>query len=230
MKVFFKNFKDDIWTNVDLKEKVLIIESASYLTIDQFNDYGQKDLEKLRKYGIKGLPKSINEIKFNASGTTHRSHTHRGWDYNYFGVTKDLWPVRKQILINTVGEVFDFKGDSLKQESFCKLIYYVHILCDHMDDTSYKVTNGLKIDVGGRVDQYDIIHELMTTFETLFKDQKNTHKYRRIGKLVRSEGGINSDDKFSEFKDHTTNLFDVLTMYLPEMLKEEEFFSAVFYK
>ena len=31
-----------------------------------------------------------------------------------------------------------------------------------MDDSSYKVNNGLKMEVGGRKDKTDIIHELET--------------------------------------------------------------------
>lgn len=42
------------------------------------------------------------------------------------------------------------------------LIYYIHLLGDHMDDSSYKVNNGLKMEVGGRKDKTDIIHELET--------------------------------------------------------------------
>jgi len=110
-----------------------------------------------------------------------------------------------------------------------------------MDDSSYLVKNGLKMDVGGRVDKEDIIHELLKHIEIVFADQKHTHKYRsltgalerynsRLAKIVRSEGGINTDEKFELKQEYTVNLMKLLTMYLPEMLKEEQFFNEVFYK
>lgn len=110
-----------------------------------------------------------------------------------------------------------------------------------MDDRSYMVKNGLKMDVGGRIDKEDIIHELLKHIQIVFADQKYTHKYRsltntlerynsRLTKIVRSEGGINTDKKFQQKQKYTVKLMKLLTMYLPEMLKEEPFFNEVFYK
>ena len=143
--------------------------------------------------------------------------------------------------MKTVGTIFDFKGDIQKQESFCKLLYYIHILGDHMDDSSYKIDNGLKIDVGGRIDKNDIIHEWQKCIEVVFADQKHTHKYRDIvsslekynskfSKIIRSTGGINSDEKFELHKEYSEKLMKQMTRYIPEMLKEEEFFYNAFYK
>ena len=110
-----------------------------------------------------------------------------------------------------------------------------------MDDSSYQVKNGLKMDVGGRADKEDIIHELLKHIEIVFADQKHTHKYRsltgtlerynsRLAELVRSEGGINTDEKFQQKQEYTKKLMELLTMYLPEMLRDEQFFYDVFYK
>ncbi len=62
------------------------------------------------------------------------------------------------------------------------------------------------MDVGGRRDKEDIIHELQKHFKVLFVDQQNTNKYRylnnalkryntKLSKLVTSTGGINTDEK-----------------------------------
>jgi len=239
-EVLFKNFKE-VENDSSIQDEIEALACASYLVIDQFNNNGQKDLDFLLTYGVKGIPAKVNEISFNASGTTHRSHTHRGWDFQLYTVTKELWPVRKQILLNTADAIFDFQGDEAKKDSFCALVYYIHILGDHMDDSSYFVKNGLKMDVGGRVDREDIIHELLKHIEIVFADQKHTHKYcsltgelerynSRLAKIVRSEGGINTDEKFQQKQEYTGNLMKLLTMYLPEMLKEEQFFYDVFYK
>jgi len=240
LEVLFKNFKE-VENDPSVQDEIEALECASYLVIDQFNNNGQKDLDFLLTYGVKGIPTNVSEISFNASGTTHRSHTHRGWDFQLYTVTKEQWPIRKQILHNTADKIFDFQGNEAKKDSFCALIYYIHILGDHMDDSSYLVKNGLKMDVGGRVDKEDIIHELLKHIEIVFADQKHTHKYRsltgalerynsRLAKIVRSEGGINTDEKFELKQEYTVNLMKLLTMYLPEMLKEEQFFNEVFYK
>ena len=238
-EVLFKNFKV-IENDPSVKNEIHALESACYLTVDQFNSNGQKDLELLRAYNVKGLPNSISDISFNASGKTHRSYTHRGWDYVASGM-KEKWPIRQQILLNTVDKVFDFNGDEAKKENFAKLLYYIHILGDHTDDTSYMLENGLKMDVGGRKDKYDIIHELLDVFKVLFKDQKHTHKYRSLtsnleqinskySKLIGSEGGINSDEEFQLHQKYLEDVMDILTYYIPEMLKDEMFFAEVFYK
>ena len=238
-EVLFKNFKV-VDNDAKVKDEIAALESACYLTIDQFNSNGQKDLDVLIKYGVKNIPKNINQISFNASGTTHRTHTHRGWDYQYSGEMKELWPTRQAIMRNTVDEVFDFGEGGKKQESFCELLYYIHILGDHKDDTSWKIQNGLKMGVGGRKDNYDIIHELLDAFEILFVDQKYTHKYRsltsnlksidsRFNKIVNSEGNVNSEEKFELYQEYVDDTLEILTLYLPEMLKDEPFFNQVFY-
>ena len=239
-EVLFKNFKV-IDNDLEVQDEIAALESACYLTIDQFNNNGQKDLDVLIEYGVPNIPKGVNEISFNASGITHRSYTHRGWDYSYSGDMRELWPKRQAILTNTVDKVFDFDGDIKKQESFCKLLYYIHILGDHKDDTSWKIKNGLKMGVGGRNDNEDIIHELLDALSILFADQKYTHKYRsltsglqridnRFAKIVNSEGNVNTDEKFELYQQYVDDTLEILTLYLPEMLKEEEFFYEVFYK
>lgn len=110
-----------------------------------------------------------------------------------------------------------------------------------MDDSSYTVKNGLKMEIGGRTDKEDIIHELLKYIAILFEDQQHTHKYisltaelekynGKFSKLVNSQGGINSDDKFREKQKLTEKLMALLAMYFPEMLKDEAFFADVFYK
>lgn len=239
LDVLFKNFKV-VDNDPSIKAEIEALECASYLTIDQFNGFGQNYLNTLKDYRVKNIPKSISAIDFSASGKTHRTYSHRGWDYHYLGATKELMPIRKQILINTADAIFDFKGDEKQKESFCALIYYVHILGDFMEDKSYKIDNGLKMDAGGRIDKEDIIHEIEKHLQTLFPDQQNTNKYRylvnaleryntKLLTLVRSKGGIDTDERFQERQEYVEGVMNVLTMYLPEMLKEEEFFNEVFY-
>ena len=66
------------------QNQVDMLESASYLAIDQYNGKGVSDLDFLKSCGVSGLPKSIDDIDFSAS-SYHRRYTHQGWDYSYTG-------------------------------------------------------------------------------------------------------------------------------------------------
>lgn len=223
-----------------VQDELSVLTSACYLTIDQFNSYGQNYLDELTTYGVKNIPTQVSEIGFSASGRNHRSFTHRGWDFAYSGEMKTKWPLRQDILRNTVGAVFDFNGNEQQKEAFCELLYYIHILGDHEDDASYQISNGLKIDIGGRHDKEDIIHKLLDLLPVLFADQTHTHKYRalttnlrsinsKLDKLVNSVGGINNDEKFAERQVLVGKVIEILSLYLPKMLKKEPFFNEVFY-
>lgn len=239
LKILFRKY-EYAYNDSSAKTDISAITSACYLTIDQFNNSGQKYLDELIAYGVKNIPSQVNEIGFSASGTTHRNFTHRGWNFNYGGEMTTKWPIRQDILRNTVGTVFDFQGNEKQKEAFCELLYYIHIIGDYEDDKSYLVSNGRKIDLGGEHDKDDIIHKLLDLFPTLFADQTDTHKYRtliaklhsinnELDKIVNSTGGVNNDEKFAQRQDLVKRLIDILSLYLPEMLKDEQFFNEVFY-
>ena len=162
----------------------------------------------------------------------------------------------KDILLRTANTVFDFGffsnstlGYDEQCNSFCALIYYVHVLGDHIadiksvenknDEEPYTI-NDLKISVGGRNDGSSIIAELLTHFEILFKDQKSIYKYtsmvseiRRVDSKLRTlnqqSGGINTVGKYREYNAYAQELMDILKRYIPLLLKEEPFFREVFY-
>lgn len=238
-EVLFKSFS----TISSPNENIRALAAASYLSIDQFNGNGASDLEFLRSFGVEGLPSTISEIDF-LSNSQHRKYTHRGWDYTDITM-QDKWPIRKNILLNTADKIFDFESDSQK-EAFCKVLYYIHLLGDREQNTkqqkdkkSYKVSE-LVMEVGGTADNNDIISGLMSCIEDLFRDQRSSHKYRSLysklskynrkyKKIVGSIGGVNSMKKVDDYYKLTQKVIKLLTYYFPEMLKEEEFFSRVFY-
>ena len=239
LKILFRKY-EYACEDASVKDEISALTSACYLTVDQFNDYGQKYLDELIDYGVKDIPSQVSEIGYKASGRNHRNFTHRGWNFDYGIEMKTKWPVRQDILRKTVGTVFDFGDNQDQLEAFCELLYYIHILGDHEDDNSYKVSNGLKIDVGGRHDKEDIIHKLLDVFKVLFADQTKTHKYRALttklqsidsdlDELVNSVGGINNDEKFLQKQELVGELIETLSLYVPEMLKKEPFFNEVFY-
>lgn len=240
LDILFRKY-EYAYEDPSVQDDLSALTSACYLTIDQFNSYGQKYLDELIAYGVKGIPSTVNEISFTASGRNHRDFTHRGWTFSYMGEMKTKWPIRQDILRKTVDTVFNFNGNEKQKEAFCELMYYIHILGDHKDDSSYKVSNGRKMDVGGRHDKEDIIHKLLKSFSELFPDQRHTFKYLALtsklqslnsnfDKLVNSVGGINSDEKFAQHQELLDKLIKILTYYVPEMLKNERFFNDVFYR
>ncbi len=109
------------------EEKLKMLQCASYLCIDQFNNNDpkrangdQKKLDWLRER-VNGLPKSINEINPDSgekqlSGKNHRSFTHRGWGFPYWipgnGGDRAKSKLRMKIMQNTVQTVFDFQLES----------------------------------------------------------------------------------------------------------------------
>lgn len=247
-KVLFYKFKD-IDNEKEAKYFFTALDLASYLTIDQFNGYGENKLNELKTYDIKNLPSSINEINFNAgaalNSSPHRRPTHRGWDESRIVLnTTDLerWKIRKSILLNTADSIFDFKGNEKQKDSFCALIYYTHVLGDRIDDEKYYTAADI-IELGGKP-YYDvtITKELKRYIEILFADQKNTHKYNhviykldyydsKLSKILKSKnhlGSMSSED-FSKYQECAKGIMEVLVYNIPEMLKEERFFNEVFY-
>ena len=240
--VLFKNFKV-IDNDLACLDEINAIECAAYLAIDQFNENGQGDLNVLKAFGVKKLPK-LRDIDYPSSGAYHRRATHRGWTAEigvYDGEVLERWLLRKEILISTVEKIFDFKGDEVKKDSFCALIYYIHILGDRIDDTKY-YPNAEIMELGGRTDEQDIACELLKYIEILFEDQKHTHKYQHvvseleisdsgIKELLQSQpSGLMSEETFEKYQKYADEIREVLTCNLPEMLKDEDFFSEVFYR
>ena len=223
-----------------IKDSFDALTSAIYLAIDQFNNYGEKDLKILSDFGIRGIISDISEIDYSASSKTHRQYTHRGWDYIY-SIDAGHWRKRKKILTQTVNTIFDFDEASAanrKSNSFCALLYYTHILGDRIADESYYGAAQI-MDVGGRTDKYDIIDELLNHLDILFAEQKHKVNYllltqklnslnRKLKKLDPSGIGISSDT-YPEYKEYAIKLMAVLKKYVPKLLEKEDFFISAFY-
>lgn len=246
--MLFKSYKN-LDTDKEAKKIFELITAACYLCIDQTNSNGKKDLELLKEYGVEGLPDDVLEIGEGMGGKNHRSNTHRGWtpkSHIYTKVVKEKWQKRKEILVNTVDKIFDFGDDTEKCDSFCEMLYCIHIIADHLDDEDYKKAqnNGLKMPVADSHGNDDtIIKSLLDDFDVLFEDikEENLNQYNglttkldslniEISEIVHSTGGINSEEKFDEHKKLVENLKEALESYLPKLLRKEKFFADVFYK
>lgn len=247
-----ENYKE---TYLSAKDSIQALEEAVYLAVDQFNGNGAKELEHLNHLGVKGLPLSIDAFDY-TSNYSHRSLTHRGWDFEY--PEKAHWSIRKSILTNTVQKVlfdeskplswFPWLSDKLydttqstkQRDSFCALLYYIHVLGDHIEakkyaDLAYIAPLVRPNDKGNP----GLIPELQKHLEILFASQQSSFTYlalmveldnlnAKASKLVFSTGGINTDEKFKQYHDCATDLRETLSLYLPKLLKNEPFFSAHF--
>lgn len=236
-----------------VKKKIQMLEYASYLAIDQDRSEGADELKFLKEQKVKGLPKLEN---FDLTGIffgNHRNYTHRGWDYVYTipkGEKHDKanWPVRKKLLCSTANKVFDFGfknelfGSVCDQcNSFCALVYYIHILGDHIERDSYKVNDLTMPLAREHADQNnpDVFMEIKKHCEVLFSSQKNSTTYAafmqelddlasKARTLAGTKGGIN-ETNFEQYHGYSEDLMELLISYVPLLLENEEFFKTEFY-
>ena len=228
---------------------------ASYLAIDQYSASARpgdsEKLDYLSKRHIPNLPKTIDEIDFPANGWSHRRYTHRGWNHDYGTATTDKahWETRKEILLSTVNKElkFGFLSNKIlwldydeKCKAFAGLIYYTHIIGDHMATKYENVALDLQmIPLANRHDE-NIIDDLEDIFKVLFKDQKSTNEYKALlrglndirenaADLVHSTGGLNTEEKYTDYQQCAKDLMELMINNVPELLKNEDFFSKVFY-
>lgn len=240
-------------------DAIKLLEYASYLAIDQNNNYGYEKLKFLNDKGVKRIPNSIRTINY-SSNSEHRIHTHRGWEYTGYSGYKDNndvahWKIRKEILLETVSLVFNFKrfaeprlgidfGFDKRCNSFAALIYYIHVLSDHIYD--YKQRKG-QINQNNELNKEpimllvrshpgetnpDIIYELEKHLKILFDKPSNRNLYgeltRRL-KEVRLDAEKTIDPKFERgTHEHAEKVMKILIDYVPGLLKKEDFFKAVF--
>ena len=241
-----------------------MLHTATYLCLDQFNGQGEdaagsnnndnQGLGYLRKHGVSNLPKRIAEIDYTSNGD-HRSATHRGWEHYYGENDKAHWPIRKEILLNTVEKVFNFSilprkifgitiSDSEIGNSFAAILYYVHLLGDAKlatkDDVTPKVS-AVMIPFA-REHAYeqnpDIPYEMIKHFDILFASQRNSNSYSMFrSNLVNvaskarglvGRGGIRTNEMAIEYNNYIDEFMKVLQDYVPKLLKKEAFFTKVF--
>lgn len=254
MAVLFS--KTETYTkNSDTNKYIDALKYASNLTIDQFGGSGEDKYNALKRWKMRGIPSKFSDIDYKyvipggttqISANTHRRFTHQGWIID-FGITEanKFWDTRKKVLLGTVNTIFEFnkmpiviKHDK-ECEYFCGIIYYVHLLGDYDEADNYKKLN-LLVPLAGSNDGVDMISNLREYIEYVFVEQKQSSDYKdlmedldKIEKTARpiqqSSGGVNTDEEFDKYKKCSDDLLNSLIQHLPVLLKNEEFFSNVFY-
>ena len=232
------------------------VEDASYLAVDQFNGYGTAELNNLIADKIPGIPSSIDEIDFTGN-YAHRNFTHRGWNATYNA--KAHWPLRQTILINTVRAKLFSKvespvawfpwlsdrlygdGNARQSEAFAVLVYYVHVLGDHIEAERYTALAYVApLSNSHDRDNPGIIRDLLRYFPDLFSDQTDSKQYRSMvqdleqlaeksERLYTGTGGVR-EEQFPEYHQCALDLLETLATYVPDLLKKEAFFHSTFFE
>ncbi len=155
--------------------------------------------------------------------------------------------------------LFNIRREYTRQcDALCALIYYVHVLGDIeeiKDIEQFKKEGSYTIPLAranpGK-DNTDILYDLCEKkkseganddcyLKNLFPDKWNTninclllrtnlHRiHTKASKLAADTGGINTEEKFQQYKQYCVETIDVLSRYIPKLLKQEKFFADVFY-
>ena len=232
------------------------IEDASYLAIDQYNGSGKTELANLLAENIPGMPKLIEEIDFSGN-YAHRNYTHRGWNVTYD--EKAHWPLRQTILKNTVRSKLFSKvesplgwfpwlsdqiygdGNEKQCEAFAVLVYYVHILGDHIEAEKHTALAYVApLSNSHDRDNPGIIPDLIQYMPILFESQTDSEQYKSFiqdlqslaniaDRLYTGTGGVR-EEQFPEYHQCALDLLETLATYIPDLLKKEQFFHSTFYE
>ena len=238
---------------------------ATALCIDQFsaNEHAEskkRDFEDLsRKVHLSFAFKDIDLNKGidgkSITANTHRMYTHKGWNFSEYP-DKELWKRRKKLMLDTAQQkifnnsssIFSWLTDTINSwggpseqcDAFCAMVYYVHILGDHLEgDKPSKLTALEPLAQYESLSSPGIIPELQEYLQVLFVDQKNTRTYmalmqdldvlgREAEKVYYSWGGINTEEKCAINMDNAKALLKLLGDKVPILLRNEDFFKQVF--
>lgn len=209
------------------------LEDAIYLCVDQAGTDGQKWLDELNNHlEVQGLPKSVSEFSV-PKNADHQAYTHMGWDYKlYADIAK--WEIRKNILLSTVSKVFNIPIDSEECIEMSKLIYYIHILRDHIENAYGKHLNVIQL--SKMKDDYGHLQEINKCISKLFSSQITSNKYCRLKvrlSVLRFKSRFNGDDDSEKKQEkvikYAGEALQTLQTYLPGLLQNTAFFRAVFY-
>lgn len=222
---------------------------AAFLTIDYTNQPIAKEyIKSLRAHGIKNLPK-INTITF-TSNSFHERYTHMGWDVGYRGLKdKANWNIRKTILMSTVEKLGKFdKNEKIKIEAFAALVYDIHILGDHVNNSNTTRYDRVRLTSepgykgqavpptsDGPFNNPTLYTYLLYHTQRLFREQKNTHEYKMlINFLNRNKDYFlnysESEVPYENIHELAQKTLETLSVYIPKLLEREAFFQRAFFK
>ncbi len=165
------------------------------------------------------------------------------------------WQRRKKLLTDVAEQIFNFDGRwefldkilpypcTAECEAFCKLLYYIHLTSDHtaFETGSY---NRVVLEEQGK-DQVmplastrgdSVISELQEVVVELFGEEEASDIVRdldainnEVVKLLNDPDAMRTEEGVKQYTDYAQDVLDTLAKYIPNLLKETDFFSKVFY-
>lgn len=242
------------------------IADAAALCVDQFSPNDSLESLKAAFEDLServDLSMSFQEIDLNMSVAgenvtlaTHRMYTHQGWLPSECA-DEEFWDTRKGILLETaqrnlfaganpfvpwLSDIVDkLTGPSEQCDAFCAVVYYIHILGDHLDgDAPDKLTALEPLAQSGSLSNPGIIPELQKYLLVLFAGQKTTRTFlslmqdldvlgRKAEAVYSSQGSIDTQEACAANMKNAEELLTLLGDRLPFLLRNEDFFMDAFY-
>lgn len=242
---FFKFilFGSDVGLDAKENEKLILLDYASRIAIDQYNGSYEYELNFLKSKGINTIT-SIKDIDY-TSNQYHQRYTHLGWTFSY---PRDVanWELRKKLLLATTNKVFKFNSNE-QHDAFAALMYYIHIIGDHHGDD--KNNAYCRMALGGRSDSLDILDELSIYIPRLFKKQKSEANAlcerlqtinQKCSALLKRKGEEYDDrnvkrevmdltpEEYKTYQRYARDTLKVLSEEVPNLLRNEKWFTKVY--
>ncbi len=220
--------------------------------------------QELKELGVPTLKVKFSDLDLNANvangknitANSHRRFTHLGWNYKNYP-NMEFWNLRRQVLIDVVYNVL-FKSDSLisnipwvsnllmgpdeKCEAFAGMVYYIHILGDHIEgDDPEKLTDLEPLIHYVGFSSPGIIPELQEQIQVVLSDQRTTRIYMslmqdlsdlqmRAEKNCGTWGSVDTFEKCTINQKYAEELLDILSQYLPILLERESVFQGTVFQ
>ena len=137
-----------------------------------------------------------------------------------------------------------FVGYNERCEGFCKLVYYVHLLGDHIEFTTYTFNRAAGSELGheqviplGASRGNSLISEIIEVFPVLFPEQDYSELERsltaanlKVCSILNRPDDLKTDEGFQQYHEAAVEILEILHDYLPKLLRNEVFFNNIFYK
>ena len=136
---------------------------------------------------------------------------------------------------------FHSDGNAKQCEAFAILVYYVHVLGDHIEAEKHTALAYVApLSNSHDRDNPGIIPDLMRYLPVLFADQTDSEQYKSMmqdlehlaeksDRLYIGTGGV-SEEQFPEYHQCALDLLETLATYVPDLLKKEPFFHSTFFE
>ena len=132
-------------------------------------------------------------------------------------------------------------GNEKQCEAFAVLVYYVHILGDHIAaDKPAALAYVAPLSNSHDRDNPGIIPDLIKYLPILFEGQTDSEQYKSMmqdleqlsvvaDRLYNGTGGVR-EEQFPEYHQCASDLLETLKIYIPDLLKKESFFHTTFFE